>query len=171
MEGDVHFLTKCEKNDNESRYFTVIIDKFLNKSYKTLLLYYKSSIFKKSLKIPKEQWEAVVRRSDNTMVKKKDKKTNNDPQNTTRESNEWIWTRVFRKIKNPGSLVHDTRPVSLVKSMVIITSYHMKTRMWTRLWLRQAKHISGYMWHRYSVTVNQVMVVTVKLSKRTIKNT
>ena len=55
MEGDVHFLTKCEKNDNESRYFTVIIDKFLNKSYKTLLLYYKSSIFKTSLKIPTEQ--------------------------------------------------------------------------------------------------------------------
>jgi hypothetical protein len=74
MEGDVHFLTKCENNDNESKYFTVIIDKFLNKSYKTLLLYYKSSIFKKSLKIPKEQWEAVVRRSDNTMVKKKGQK-------------------------------------------------------------------------------------------------
>ena len=34
----------------------------------------------------------------------------------------------------------------------------------TRLWLRPPKNISGHLWHRYSVTVNQVMVATVKLS-------
>ena len=33
------------------------------------------------------------------------------------------------------------------------------------LWLRQTKHIGGHLPHRYSVTVNQVMVVTVKRSK------
>jgi hypothetical protein len=31
--------------------------------------------------------------------------------------------------------------------------------------LRQVEHIRGHLWHRYSITVNQVMVATVKLSK------
>jgi hypothetical protein len=34
----------------------------------------------------------------------------------------------------------------------------------TRLWLRQTEHIHGHLWHRYSPTINQVMVATVKLS-------
>jgi hypothetical protein len=28
--------------------------------------------------------------------------------------------------------------------------------------LRQVEHIRGYLWHRYSITVNQVMVTTIK---------
>jgi hypothetical protein len=32
--------------------------------------------------------------------------------------------------------------------------------------LRQLEHIRGHLWHRYSITVNQVMLATVKLSKR-----
>ena len=31
--------------------------------------------------------------------------------------------------------------------------------------LRQTEHIRGHLWHRYSVTVNQVMVAFVKRSK------
>jgi hypothetical protein len=31
--------------------------------------------------------------------------------------------------------------------------------------LQQVEHIRGQLWHRYSITVNQVMVLTVKLSK------
>jgi len=31
--------------------------------------------------------------------------------------------------------------------------------------LRQVKHIRGHLWHRYSITVNQVMVATVTFSK------
>ena len=31
--------------------------------------------------------------------------------------------------------------------------------------LRQVEHIRGHLWHRYSITVNQVMVATIKLSK------
>jgi hypothetical protein len=31
--------------------------------------------------------------------------------------------------------------------------------------LRQVEHICGHVWHRYSITVNKVMVATVKLSK------
>jgi hypothetical protein len=35
----------------------------------------------------------------------------------------------------------------------------------TGLLLQQMEHIRGHLWHRYSVTDNQVMVVTLKLSK------
>jgi len=35
----------------------------------------------------------------------------------------------------------------------------------TGMWLRQTEHIRGHLWHRHSATVNQVMVVSVKLSK------
>jgi hypothetical protein len=31
--------------------------------------------------------------------------------------------------------------------------------------LPQVEHICGHLWHRYSITVNQVMVATVKFSK------
>jgi len=31
--------------------------------------------------------------------------------------------------------------------------------------VRQVEHIRGHSWHRYSITVNQVMVATVKFSK------
>jgi hypothetical protein len=31
--------------------------------------------------------------------------------------------------------------------------------------LRQVEHIRGHLWHRYSITVNQVMVATVTFSK------
>ena len=34
----------------------------------------------------------------------------------------------------------------------------------TGLWLRQTQHISANLWHRYSVSVNQVTVMTVQLS-------
>jgi hypothetical protein len=37
--------------------------------------------------------------------------------------------------------------------------------------LRQVEHIRGNLWHRYSIAVNQVMVVTVKLSKWWLKLT
>jgi len=33
----------------------------------------------------------------------------------------------------------------------------------TEKYLRQMEHIRGHLWYRYSVTVNQVMVATVKL--------
>jgi len=31
--------------------------------------------------------------------------------------------------------------------------------------LQQVEHIHGHLWHRYSITVNQVMLATVKLSR------
>ena len=36
---------------------------------------------------------------------------------------------------------------------------------WTGKCLRQVEHICGHLWHRYSITVNQLMVATIKLSK------
>jgi len=36
----------------------------------------------------------------------------------------------------------------------------------TGKYIRQVEHIRGQLWHRYSITVNQVMVATVKLLKR-----
>jgi hypothetical protein len=31
---------------------------------------------------------------------------------------------------------------------------------------RQVEHIRGHLWHRYPISVNQVMVATVKLSNK-----
>ena len=39
------------------------------------------------------------------------------------------------------------------------------------LWLRQKEHVCGHLWHRYSVTVNQVIMITVKLQHFTTKKT
>jgi hypothetical protein len=38
-------------------------------------------------------------------------------------------------------------------------------KSWTRFALLQTKQIHGHLWHIYSVTVNQVMVATLKLCK------
>ena len=38
----------------------------------------------------------------------------------------------------------------------------------TRKCLRQVEHIRGHLWHRYSITVNQVIVVTSTLPKGTL---
>ena len=48
--------------------------------------------------------------------------------------------------------------VALVKLLLLHTQR-------TRLWLLQTEHIRGYLWHRYSVTVNPVMMTTVIISK------
>ena len=34
-----------------------------------------------------------------------------------------------------------------------------------RKYLRQVEHIRGHLWHRYSITLNQVIMATTKLSK------
>jgi hypothetical protein len=47
----------------------------------------------------------------------------------------------------------------------IIANFPLWTEERTGLWLRQTEYSCGHLWHRYSVTVNQVIVVTAKLSK------
>ena len=48
----------------------------------------------------------------------------------------------------------------------IASRWYVMNAKRTGLWLRQKDLICGHLWHRYAVTVNQViMVATVKLSK------
>jgi hypothetical protein len=54
----------------------------------------------------------------------------------------------------------DTRRVNLVPNPVICMNEESNRKC-----LRQVEHIRGHLWHRYSITVNQVVVATVKLSK------
>ena len=61
-----------------------------------------------------------------------------------------------------------TIPASLVVPVVSIklqTWWQVMNEERTGKCLRQVKHTHGHLWHKYSITVNQVMVVTVQLSK------
>ena len=81
--------------------------------------------------------ESVIQsRTDSTMAKRK--KTDNDLQNST------------QKTKDRGTPeVNSSAPEGWAVPVALVTS----------------DKISGHVWHRYSITVNQVMVATVKLSK------
>jgi hypothetical protein len=54
-----------------------------------------------------------------------------------------------------------TRRVNLVTNPVISSEWVITGKC-----LRQVEHLHGHLWHRYSITVNQVMVPTVKPLKR-----
>jgi hypothetical protein len=54
----------------------------------------------------------------------------------------------------------DNRRVNLVTNPVISHERGKDGKC-----LRQVEHIRGHLWHRYSIAVNQVVVITVKLSK------
>ena len=51
--------------------------------------------------------------------------------------------------------------VAPVMLLLLRTWWYVMNEERTGLELRQTEHICGHLWHRYSVTVNQVMVVTV----------
>jgi hypothetical protein len=63
-----------------------------------------------------------------------------------------------------GASVGEAVPAPLVTPVVLIW---LQTRWYVlieaRNWqcLREVEHIRGHLWHRYSITVNQVMVATV----------
>ena len=61
---------------------------------------------------------------------------------------------------NSSCSTSGTHRVNLVTSPVI-------SHEWGKNWegLRQVEHIRGHLWHRYSITVNQVMVAAEKNSK------
>ena len=118
--------------------------------------------------------------------KKKYKLTNDDLQNTTQTSKgsatvplkPWGELRHSRRVSSSCS-TSDTCCVTVVTNPVII--WYVTNEGRTGLWLRHTEHITwscvtqifsngtehirGHVWHRYSVTANQVMVATVKLSK------
>ena len=71
------------------------------------------------------------------------------------------WTNMLRKCRQ--FLLHIWHPSCYC-------FYKTGNKSWMRKgpdydYLRQTEHIRGPLWHRYSVTVNYVMMVTVKLWK------
>ena len=62
------------------------------------------------------------------------------------------------RISSSWSAYGTHRANLVIMSMIVINEKR------TELWLRQMEHTRGHLWLRYSATVNQVMVATVKLS-------
>jgi hypothetical protein len=48
--------------------------------------------------------------------------------------------------------------------IVLWYAYFMKCDV-LYIWLRQTEQIHAHLWHKYSITVNHVMMATVKFSK------
>jgi hypothetical protein len=75
-------------------------------------------------------------------------------------------TRIWLKI---GTNSAATEGLTVLASLVaLITHKHLTIRRESRrmgLWLQQAEDIRAHLLHRYSVTVNQVIMATVKLSR------
>jgi len=93
------------------------------------------------------------------MTKRK-RRTNNDLQNSDirlRSSN-------TNPTKTGGELRYSGRVGSSCLCKSCKSSYKSGDKSWmkrTRKCLRRMEHIRGHLWHRYSTTVTQVMVVTV----------
>jgi hypothetical protein len=115
-------------------------------------------VFKKIKEIPKGDSESVnLRKTDNTMTKRKrTKRRNNDLQNTTQKTKNWTsriplkswgWTQVLCSSCSTRSHLR----VIIVTNLAIS---HMNEER-TGLWIRQTEHIRGNLWHRYSVMLNQ----------------
>jgi hypothetical protein len=72
--------------------------------------------------------------------------------------------RVTRTPLKPG----DELSCSIRVGTYCSNSYKPGNKSWMRKGpkcLRQVEHIRGHLWHRYSITVNQVMMATIKCSK------
>jgi hypothetical protein len=103
-----------------------------------------------------------------TSAKEKDQKdkqrsakcnTQNLRSSNTNPTKNWGELMCLRRVSSSCSTWYTCR-VTLLH-----TRWKVMNEERTRLWLRQIEHIRGYLWDRYSLTENQVMVVTVKLSK------
>ena len=110
----------------------------------------------------------IRKSTDNTMAKRKrkEKRTNNDLQNTTQKPEyRETWTPLrtgdehicFGRASSSYS-TSGTHRIFLVTDPV--TSHE-----WTGMCLRQMEHIRRNLQHRYSVTVNQVIDPTANRSK------
>ena len=95
--------------------------------------------------------------------KKEDKRTNDSLQYTTQKTKDWpTWTSLTTGVNSwvsSSCSTCGTRRVTLVTNLVI-------SHEWEQMWLWQTEHFRGHLWHRYSVTVNQVMVATINLHFR-----
>ena len=118
-----------------------------------------SNRFNNMLKIAKEESEAEI---------KNDKRTNNYLQIIIQITKDWTMRTQLKTGSNLGwsggvscfCFTSGTRRATLVTNLVL-------SHEWGRvgLWSRQTEHICSHLWHRYSITVNQDMLTTVKLSK------
>jgi len=88
------------------------------------------------------------------MTQKKDKRTNNDLQNTTHKTKD----EAIRTLLKPGSTLRvgsscftcGTHRVTLVRNPVISHEWGNY-----RIVITTTEHILSHLWHRYSVTVNE----------------
>ena len=92
----------------------------------------------------------------------------NDPQNTTQQIKDWA-TRTSRK--TGGELVCSGKVSSSFSTggtrRITLNTNPMLSDEWgkDRSVFTINKHIRGTVWYMYSISVNRVMVATVKLSK------
>ena len=114
---------------------------------------------KQRLKIPKGQSESVYRRIENTMAKRK--KIQKDKQRSTKHTYK-VKVRVTRIPLKPGEFRYSsgTRRVNLVTNPIISRQCGKDQEVFTT-----SGTYRGSFFHRYSVTVKQVMVATVTCSK------
>jgi hypothetical protein len=110
--------------------------------------------------------DSVNRRTDNTMsYRNKVKRT-------------MMYKKLYTKLKieqhvhqscyscfKLGDMSKDraTRPSIVLLSFQ--TQWYVMNEERFGLWLQQVEHIHGHLWQKYSVTVNQVMMATITLSK------
>ena len=118
----------------------------------------------KNLKISKGYSETVNRRIGSTMDNRK--RTNNDLQNTTEKTKIWATWTPWKLGMNPGTSVNISsswfssgiRGATHIKNLVI---RHDRGKGGILPW--QTHNIRSHLWHRHSVTVNQVMMATVRM--------
>ena len=99
-------------------------------------------------------------------MKKKEKRTNNDLQNTTQK---FEYRETWTPIKIRGEHRCSGRTSSYYSTSgthrISLDTDPVINHEWTGKCLRQMEHIRHNLQHRYSVTVNQVIVPTEKRSK------
>ena len=105
---------------------------------------------KQTTQWPKEKEQKDKQRSTKHTYKTKDRVTRT-PLKTGGE---------LRCSGRVSSSTNDNRRVNLVTNPVLSREWGKDGKS-----LRQVEHIRDHLWHRYSVTVNQVMVATVKFWK------
>jgi len=149
----------------------------------TATLRFKSFI-EKGLKIPQWSSEAVNRRTDNTMAKKTD---NTMAKRKRTKGQTMVYKTQHKILKIERHEPTNIRGLTLLlrkRKQFLFHMLHPSCYSWSnpvisQSWSRNGPdcdydkrnisrgHSPTHLWHRYSITVNQVMVATVKLSRMT----
>ena len=97
-----------------------------------------------------------------------DKRTNNDIQNTTQKpkrSSNTNPTKYRCELRCSGRVSSSSSKEASVVLLLLQKSSEVMIMERTALLLQRTEHMRGHLWYKYSVTVNQVMVATVKFSR------